>query len=245
MEISGTLLLSLARVLAVGLYAALAASAALASDSSGVIDAAVQQQVRQLTLDATRVAAPGVTRVDVQVGELDARLRLAPCRRVQPYLPAGARLWGASRIGLRCTQGPVAWNVFLPVTIKVYGTALVTTAPLRPGAVIAPGDVIQAEVDLAENPSAAVTDTEVAVGRTLARRVNAGQSLRAVHLKPRQWFAIGETVRVLARGKGFSATGVGQAMGPGFEGRPARVRTESGRVLTGIPVAQGRMEVAL
>jgi len=245
METSGALWLSLSRVLAMGLYAALVSTSALATEAERALEAGLQQQVRQLALAGTQAAAPGVIRVDVQVGRLDARLRLAPCQRVEPYLPAGTRLWGKSRIGLRCAQGPTPWNVYLPITVKVYGSALVATAPLRPGAVVTEADVIQAEVDLAEDASVAMTDAKLAIGRTLARAVSPGQSLRQAHLKARQWFAVGETVQVLALGAGFSVAGVGQALTPGTEGQPARVRTESGRVLTGVAVGAGRMEMAL
>ena len=37
-------------------------------------------------------------RMEVSVGSLDSRLRLAPCARVEPYLPVGARLWGRTRL---------------------------------------------------------------------------------------------------------------------------------------------------
>ena len=73
----------------------------------------------------------GVTRVEVLVGQLDPRLRLAPCERIEPYLPPNTRLWGKSRIGLRCAQGPSHWNVFLPITVKAYGRALVARRASR------------------------------------------------------------------------------------------------------------------
>ena len=60
-----------------------------------------------------------------------------------------------------------------------------------------------------------------------------GRSVRSTHLQPRQWFAAGDTVQVVAAGRGFSVSGEGQALTPGIEGQPARVRTESGRILTG------------
>ena len=242
MESLGVLISSFVRVLCATLGIAFAAHAA---EPPAALAAGLEQQVRQLALDGTRNAPPGVTRVDIQVGQLDPRLRLAPCQRIEPYLPAGTRLWGRARIGLRCTEGVTAWNVFLPITIKVYGKALVTTAPLSAGSVITNADVIQAEVDLAEDTSVAVVDSQNAVGRTLARAVNPGQGLRQAHLKPRQWFAAGDVVKVLAVGAGFSVAGEGQALTPGMEGQSARVRTESGRVLTGMPVGERRMEMAL
>ena len=245
MESWGVLFSSLARGLAATLLAALSTHVAHAAEPAPALDSGIEQQVRQLALDGTRHAASSVTRVEIEVGQLDPRLRLAPCQRVEPYLPPGTRLWGKARIGLRCTQGTSAWNVFLPISIKIYGKALVATAPLSAGSVIAAADLTQAEVDLAEDASVAVVDADLAVGRTLARALNPGQGLRQAHLKARQWFAAGEVVQVMAMGSGFSVAGVGQALTPGVEGQPARVRTESGRVLTGTPTGERRMEMAL
>ena len=80
---------------------------------------------------------------------------------------------------------------------------------------------MQAEVDLAEDATAALVDPEQAVGRTLAQSLRPGQSLRAAHLKARQWFAAGDIVKVLAVGPGFALEGEAQALSNGF-GRPAR-----------------------
>ena len=209
------------------------------------LGASVEQQVRRLALDTSRAAAPGAPRIEVIVGQLDARLRLAPCARVEPYLPEGTRLWGKSRIGVRCLEGAAKWNVYLPVTVKVFGPGLVATSGASAGSVLGAADVAQAEVDLAEDTSAALAKAELAVGRTLTRALKPGQSIRVAHLKPRQWFSVGETITVLAQGAGFSVAGEAQALSNGVEGQPARVRTESGRVLTGVPVGEKRLELAL
>ncbi|CAG1012572.1 Flagella basal body P-ring formation protein FlgA [Burkholderiaceae bacterium] len=242
MEISGFLSVAFARIAAALMLAA--APAFAWGDVAPALDAAVEDQVKQLALAASRQAG-AEARIDIEVGQLDRRLRLAPCRRIEPYLPPGTRLWGKARIGLRCSDGPSRWNVYLPITVRVYGRALVAKAPLGVGSVLGPGDLVQAEVDLAEEASMAVMDAEFAVGRTMARAVNAGQSLREAHLKTRQWFAAGEMVKVLAVGAGFSVAGEGRALTPGWEGQPARVRTESGRVLTGMPSGERRIELAL
>ena len=244
METLGLFSSSMLRLLVAGLIALLS-SLVRADDEPSALDTAVEQQVRELALAGSPHVDSQILRVDVQVGRLDPRLRLAPCARVQPYLPSGSRLWGKTRIGLRCTEGASPWNVYLPVTVKVYARALVATTPLSVGAVLTEADVIQAEVDLAEDSSVAVKDTPAVVGRTLARALNPGQSVRQAHLKLRQWFAAGDTVKVVAMGSGFSAAGEGQALTAGIEGQPARVRTESGRVLTGMPSGERRIEMAL
>src|ERR1700704_3229467 len=134
MQSLGVLFVALARVLLAALGIVFAAHAA---EPATGLEAGLEQQVRELALAGTRHSAPGVARVAVEVGQLDPRLRLAPCLRIEPYLPPGTRLWGRARIGLRCTQGQTAWNVFLPITVKIYGKALVTTSPMPAGAVVA------------------------------------------------------------------------------------------------------------
>jgi flagella basal body P-ring formation protein FlgA len=241
--------------LAVWLLGAPRAFAQEAAAATG-LDAELEKQVREIALsashpreaddEAARDTGPAAApRVEVVVGRLDPRLRLAPCQRIEPYLPEGARAWGRSRIGLRCAQGAVKWNVYLPVTVKVWGRALVAANGLSAGSVLSAADVAQAEVDLAEDASAPLVDAQAVVGRTLARSLAPGQSLRASHLKARQYFTAGEPVTVLARGAGFSVAGEAVALSNGIEGQVARVRTDSGRVLAGMPVAERRVEIGL
>lgn len=200
-------------------------------------------QAQALALDSAR-PADGL-RVEVEVGRLDPRLKLAPCARIDTYLPTGFKPWGRTRVGLRCTEGAVRWNVFLPVTVKVYGPAVVAASALLAGTVLTEADLSEAEVDLAADPGAALTEPAPLVGRVLARTVNAGQALRQQHVRPRQWFAAGERVQVVAVGAGFAVQTEGQAIGAGLEGSPVRVRTESGRIVTGQAVGERRVELAL
>jgi flagella basal body P-ring formation protein FlgA len=213
------------------------------------IGIALEQQVRQLALSGTQAGAPlgtaGLPRFEIVIGQLDPRLRLAPCQHVDPYLPEGTRLWGKGRIGLRCTQGVTKWNVYLPVTVKAFGPALVAAGNASAGSVLTAADLVPGEVDLADDASPAVMNADLAVGRALARPLKAGQGLRQSHLKPRQWFAAGDSVTVVAQGAGFSVAGEAQALTNGIEGQPARVRTEAGRVLTGQPVGDRRLELSL
>jgi flagella basal body P-ring formation protein FlgA len=208
------------------------------------VDAALAQRVEALARQASAQAAPGL-RVEVQVGRLDPRLKLAPCAQVQPYLPPGTRLWGAARIGLRCIDGATRWNVFLPVTVSVFGPGLVAAGPLAAGSTLTAQDLVTAEVDFAARPGGVLTEAPLLVGRTLARALPAGAPLRAADLRARQWFAAGDTVRIVAAGRGWRIHGEGQALNPGVEGLPVRVRTDSGRIVSGMAVAERQVEVAL
>jgi flagellar basal body P-ring formation protein FlgA len=236
--------------LALSVAAALVCAAPL-SQATGAggpqLDPAFAQQLQRLASEsasASLAAGSPPVRVDVELGQLDPRLQLAPCEQIQPHLPAGTRPLGRTRIGLRCVQGAVKWNVYLPITVKLFGQALVATGPLPSGAVIEAHHFKLAEVDLAESASPAYTST-APIGRTLARPMAAGDTLRRGDLKARQYFQAGDIVRIVAVGNGYAVTAEAQALNNGVEGQPVRVRTESGRILTGVPTAARRVEMSL
>lgn len=178
-------------------------------------------------------------RLEVVVGALDSRLRLAPCARIEPYLPAGARLWGRTRVGLRCSEGAVRWNVFLPVAVKAFGPAWVVRHDLPAGAVLTEADLMPAEVDWAEEPSPVMARPQQWAGQVAVRALGTGQVLRQNMVRPATVFQAGAQVRVLAQGAGFQITADGQALSAGVVGQLARVRMDNGRVMSGT-VLDGR-----
>lgn len=193
-----------------------------------------------------RAFGPGApTRVDVEAGPLDARLRLAPCARVEIYWPAGHRPWGRTRVGVRCAQGPVAWNVTLPLTVRVWAPALVANQALPAGTLLQERHLRVDQIDWAERDSPALVAVGDLLGRSTARPLAAGAAVRADDLRRRQWFAAGDNVRVTAVGPGFAVSGEGTALTPGTEGQSVRVRTESGRIVSGFAVGDRLVEVRL
>ena len=209
-----------------------------------MLDDTLTQRVQSLASVASQQSAPGL-RVDVRIGQLDPRLKLAPCATVQPYLPVGMKLWGNARIGLRCADAGVRWNVFLPITVDVFGPGLVATTALPAGAVLTAADLKPATVNLSASSSAAPASTDLVVGRALARPLAAGDALRDADLRARQWFAAGDSVRIVAGGSGWRIHGEGQALNPGLEGQTVRVRTESGRIVSGVAAGDRMVEVPL
>lgn len=172
-------------------------------------------------------------RMEVSVGALDSRLRLASCSRVEPYIPVGTRLWGRTRLGLRCIEGLGKWNVFLPVTIKAIGRAWVMRRDVTPGTVLGEADVMESEVDWAEEPSPIIADPGLWVGQVAVRNLMTGQALRQNMVRPAQVFQAGAQIRIVAQGTGFQITSDGQAISPGVVGQLARVRMDNGRVMSG------------
>ena len=194
---------------------------------------ATQQWLDEAVARAQSASASAL-RMEVSIGSLDSRLRLAPCTHVEPYIPVGMRLWGRTRLGLRCTDGGGRWNVFLPVTVKAFGPAWVLRDNVVAGTVLTAADAVEAEADWAAEASPVVADPVQWVGQTASRSLVAGQPLRQSMVKPAQVFAAGAQVRVVAQGPGFEVTSDAQAMTPGVVGQPVRLRLENGRIATGV-----------
>lgn len=182
-------------------------------------------------------------RFSVDVGALDARLRLAPCERIEPQWPAGVRPWGLVRVALRCVQGPTPWKVYLPVRVKALARVPVLTAPLAAGATVGAQHLGHADVDVAATRDIPFRDPALLIGRSLSRPLPAGSAIQPGDLHRRQWFAMGDTVRVDAVGDGFRVAAEGEALTPGIEGQPSRVRMASGRVVTGRAIGERQFEV--
>ena len=191
------------------------------------------------TLAAARPAGAAPLRMEVNVGLLDSRLSLAPCARIEPYMPPGSRLWGKTRIGVRCLEGSARWNVFLPVQVRAFGQAWVVKTDVPMGKALAEEDVVLAEVDWAQENSPILGDPAHWLGQTATRALTTGQTLRQGMVRPAQVFQAGATVRVLAQGPGFVVSADGQALSAGVVGSQARVRIDGGRILSGM-VLDGR-----
>ena len=172
-------------------------------------------------------------RIEVQVGQLDPRLQLAPCMRVEPYVPPGTRLWGKSRIGLRCAEG-ASWNVYLPVEVRVFAPALVAARAIAYGQTVGPEDTRVEEAELTRDAGAAVADLPGLDGKTAVRMIAAGQVLRAEYFRSPPAVGAGDTVRLIYNGDGFAVSASGRALSSAADGQPIRVQTDSGRVVQGV-----------
>lgn len=232
-----------AHLLAATLLVACAATAHAQNNNADL--AALGEQWLQGALGSSDMGAdPALPlRMEVHVGKLDPRLTLAPCQQVEPYLPAGSRLWGRTRIGLRCVQqGARPWNVFLPVTIKAWGPAWVLVHNVNAGETLDASSAAQGEVDWAADTSPVVIQPEDWIGQTAARNLMAGQALRQSVVKPAEMFKKGAQVKVLVRGTGYAVTSSGQAITGAGIGQNVKVRMDNGRLITGTVNAQGEVE---
>lgn len=171
-------------------------------------------------------------RVELHFGELNPKLRLEACDRIEPFLSAGTRLWGRTTIGVRCVEG-ARWSVALPMTVAVFGPGLVASRPIAPGSPLSAEDVRIEEVELSAENRPALTDPAQVEGQMSTRALDSGQALRDYHVRILPTVRPGDPVRLRMIGPGFVVMTEGAAMAAAGNGQAVRVRTAGGKVMLG------------
>ncbi|HXW65625.1 MAG TPA: flagellar basal body P-ring formation chaperone FlgA [Burkholderiaceae bacterium] len=172
-------------------------------------------------------------RAEISVGEIDPHLRLTPCERVEPFLRAGSRLWGRSFVGYRCLQHP-GWTISVPVMVRLYGPALVAAQTLPPLQAISADAVRQQEVELTREPSGVAVTVEQLEDRVCTRLLQIGQPIPLSCLRSVPAIGQGDPVKLVGVGSGFTISTDATALSTAAAGETVRVRTDSGRTISGI-----------
>ena len=200
---------------------------------------AIQQAVEAFVKEKT-AGLPG--EYTVTATQVDPRLKLRKCSQLQPYLPSGSRLWGNSSVGVRCV-GPESWSLYVPVQIKVANQVLVAVRPITSGQQVQPGDVELQLRDITRFAGSALTSLDQVSGRYVVAPIPNGTILRAEQFRAANVIRQGQTVQITAKGKGFTVTSDGQAMGNAALGQVVTVKTRSGQLIKGIARSEGVVEV--
>ena len=194
--------------------------------------AAAADPSEQVRLLVEREAGfPG--RVEVTVGQPSSRLHLAPCARVEPFIPAGARLWGRTTLGLRCVEG-ATWQTFVPVQVTIWAMAPVAARALAAGQPVGADDLQMEEVEVTRYPAGSLADPAQLADKLLTRALPAGRPLLRSDLRARPVLAQGDSVKLLFRGRNFTVSTQGRALAYALDGQNVTVATDSGRNVTGI-----------
>lgn len=214
------------------------ASAHASVDVASSLQAWIDEQMQVLS---SSQAMP--LRMEVEAGQFDSRLRLAPCEQVQPFLPAGATLWGRTRIGVRCVQG-ARWQVYLPLQVRAFGPGWVVQRNLPAGSVLGMEDVVESEVEWTAQPAPVMADPKQWVGMVLSRALVPGTALRQGMVRAPEVFPAGAKVKVIIRGEGFAVSNEARSLSAGQVGRTVQVRLASGRMLSGEVLQDGTVRLS-
>jgi flagella basal body P-ring formation protein FlgA len=218
----------------------LAAPLAMAQQPARQNLAALPPVVQQY-LETQAAGLPGV--VKVSVGAIDQRLNLAACAAPEAFQPPGARAWGKTTVGIRCTA-PAPWTIYVQAQVSVTADYVTAAVPLAQGQPIEATQLVLLKGDIAAMPNGILTDVSQAIGRSPLASLASGTPLRSDILKSRPVVQQGQAVRLVSNGANFSVSAEAKAIGTAAEGQVVQVRTASGSVVSGTARAGGVVTVS-
>ncbi len=189
----------------------------------------VVRQTAERFLREQTTGLPGT--VNITVGDAVSD-RMPACNVLEPFLPPGARLWGATTVGVRCA-GERPWTLYLQARVSINATYFVAARQINPGETIGPNDLSPRQGDLTLLPRTVATDAGQIVGTVAVNRITSGLPIRSDLLRSAIAVQQGQTVRVVSRGSGFEVSTEGQVLTRASAGDPVQVRTRAGQVVSG------------
>ncbi|HCN63795.1 MAG TPA: flagella basal body P-ring formation protein FlgA [Pseudomonas sp.] len=185
-------------------------------------------------------------RYEIQVNQLDPRVRLAHCDKdLTATLESPAQPMGRVTVRVRC-EGSSPWTIFVPAQVKLFRDVVTVTHPLKRGAIIDYGDVTLRERDVGLISQGYLTAVELAVGQKLLRPVVSDQVLTLTHLEQAATVRKGDHVIISARSGTLSVKMPGEALSDGGLSEQIRVKNlNSNRIIKARVTAPGQVEVAL
>ena len=212
-----------------------------AAQAAGRQNLAALRGVAEQYLHTQSAGLPGA--VSVKVGAVDQRLSLAACPAPEAFQQPGARPWGKTTVGVRCTAP--SWTIYIQAQVSVTADYVVAAVPLAQGQPLEQGQLTVMKGDIAAMPNGIITDVAQAIGRTPLVSLPAGTALRLDTLRSQPVVKQGQAVQLVSRGSNFSVSSEGKAINNAGDGQVAQVRTASGIVVSGTARAGGFVEIML
>ncbi len=194
---------------------------------------AIRASAQEFVLKEVPAQKPGS--VQVNVGALDSRLRLAACGEpLKVALPAGATFRARMTVAVSCAA-PVSWTVYVPMSIETQTPVLVLRHAVGRGARLTAEDV---EVQMRTVSGAGddyLTESAELDGRTLKRPLGAGAAVTADAMVADALVKRGQQVTLLAAAGGMEVRARGVAMNDApVAGRVKAQNLSSGRIVEGV-----------
>lgn len=193
------------------------------------VAAFVQQQTAVL---------PG--KVVYKINEIDQRIVLPECARLEAFLPSGSQLIGKTAIGVRCNEAD-GWSILVPAQIQVSINLLVSARQLPSGHTLQKEDIASQTMEISR--AGGFFDPERVIGKVLRYSIAAGQVLREDMLRLPYSAIQGQVVQLAVQGDSFSVRSEGVALNNATEGQTVQIHLHSGRVISGIAGAGGVVEI--
>jgi flagella basal body P-ring formation protein FlgA len=199
---------------------------------SSILDAPLSQFFQQ------RLA--GISdEVSVKVKTPDAQLPSCPLPDFS--MPGNGRLWGTVSVLARCGND----KRFIQAEVQATGNYVVAAQALPRGSVMNESQVQLKRGRLDQLPPRAMLDIRQANDAVTLRDIAPGQPIMLSMVRQSWRVKAGQRVQVVAAGEGFSVNSEGKALNNAAVAQNARVRMDSGQIVSGVVDVDGNILISL
>lgn len=181
-------------------------------------------------------------KITLKVDDIDRRISLPLCNKLEGFLPAGAQLLGKTSIGIRCAEYN-GWSLFLTAHIIITNNILVSNKMLMQGQTISAEDFTVQSGELGQ--AGLITEESQIQGKILKFSIGAGQQLRQDMFRTPYAITQGQSVQLVTEGMGFKLHTEGVALNNALEGQVVQVKVSSGQVINGYAYGNGNGVVSI
>lgn len=181
--------------------------------------------------------------VNIQVRNLDKRLRLSPCDKALTLNLQGKQIRRSTSVKVSCT-GNKPWSIYTNSTISLEMPIVSLNQELPRGHVLQAKDLLTIPKDIYSLRDGYSTQPETVIGQELKRALRTGDVVYSYHLQAPDLIKKGDRVTVIARRGGLSVISHGIALSDASRGEKVRVENQrSERIIQAKVVGPGQVEV--
>jgi len=221
--------------------------------SSNAASSVKQNKTHHLHTDITQTAKQFLSqnidttqysRIDIEMGKLDYRLKLAHCNSpLETSLAAGSKFSGKTTVHVKCNSAE-KWTVYINANIHLYKHVIHSAEPLEKGHILSKDDLISSEVNLNRVRYGYFTNIDSLLGKQLKRRLTQNKVIRVNYVKAQTLVKRGEIVNIVAENTGYSVKMSGKAMSNGAKGDRVQVKNlSSKRIIEGTVIKTGIVSI--
>ncbi len=182
-------------------------------------------------------------RIDINVSNLDNRLRLASCAQPVEFINQDqSGVGGNVSVKAACNSGKV-WSVHVPAQVTIYREIPIAMRDITRGEVISQAHISTNVVNVSSIRQAFLSDTQAIIGKEAKRNINKGEPFKTALLDAPTAVKRGEIVTLESLAGSIKVSSAGTAMADGRVGQKIRVRNNSSeRIISGVVISQGLVQ---
>ncbi len=182
-------------------------------------------------------------RIDISVGNLDNRLRLASCEQPVVFINQDqSGLGGNISVKAQCDSGKI-WSVHVPAQVTIYRQIPIALRDIARGEVISQAHINTSVINVSSIRQAFLSDTQAIVGKEAKRNISRGEPFKTALLDAPTAVKRGEIVMLESMAGSIKVSSTGTAMADGRVGQKIRVRNNSSeRIISGVVISQGLVQ---